>query len=99
MSASKAHTTFVAIQKRLHPDKPTRELQRLSDTRWACRHGAVNAICCTFDSLISTLKETAEGSDRTKAVEANGLLLQVKDLKFLISLIIFDRFNFYKKPV
>ena len=88
MSASKAHTTFVAIQKRLHPDKPTRELQRLSDTRWACRHGAVNAICCTFDSLISTLEEIAQDSGQTKAVEANGLVLQVKDFKFLISLII-----------
>jgi len=91
MSASKAHTTFVAIQKWLHPDKPTRELQKLSDTQWACRHGAVNAICCTFDLQISTLEEIAEGSDPTKAVEANGLLLQVKDFKFLISLIIFDR--------
>ena len=91
MATSKAHSLFVATQKRLHPDKPTRELQKLSDTRWACRHGAVNAICYTYDSLLSTLEDISEGPDRLKAVEAQGLLLQVKDFKFLISLIIFDR--------
>ena len=91
MATSKAQSLFVATQKRLHPDKPTRELQKLSDTHWACRHGTVNAICYTYDSLLSTLEEISEGSDRLKAVEAQGLLLQVKDFKFLISLIIFDR--------
>ena len=91
MATSKAHSVFVATQKRLYPDKPTHELQKLSDTCWACRHGAFNAICYTYDSLLSTLEEISEGSDRLKAVEAQGLLLQVKDFKFLISLIIFDR--------
>ena len=70
MAASKAHSMFVATQKRLHPDKPSYELQKLSDTRWACRHGAVSAICYTFDSLLSTLEEISDGPDRAKAVEA-----------------------------
>ena len=35
------------------------------------------------------LEEISEGSDRLKAVEAQGLLLQVKDFKFLISLYYF----------
>ena len=91
MVASKAHSMFIATQKELHPDKPTHELQRLSDTRWACRHDAVNAICYTYDSLLSTLEDISDGPDRAKAVEAQGLLLQIKDFKFLISLIIFDR--------
>ena len=63
MATSKAHSLFVATQKRLHPDKPTHELQKLSDTRWAYRHGAVNAICYTYDSLLSTLQEISEGSE------------------------------------
>ena len=28
-------------------------------TRWACRQGAVNAICCTYDSVLSTLDEVS----------------------------------------
>ena len=91
MATSKAHSLFVTTQKRLHSDKPKHELQKLSDTRWACRHVAVNAICYTYDSLLSTIEEISEGSDRLKAVEAQGLLLQVKYFKFLISLIIFDQ--------
>ena len=44
-----------------------------------------------FDSLLSTLEEISEGSDRLKAIEVQGLFLQVKEFKFLISLIIFDQ--------
>ena len=67
------------------------QLQKLLDTRWACRHGVVNAICCTYDSLLATLEEPSERVDRAKAVEATGLLLQIKSFKFLVSLIMFDR--------
>ena len=82
---------FVATQKKLHPDKPTHELHKLSDTHWVCRHDAVNAICYTYDWLLSTLEEISEGSDRVQAVEAQGLHLQVKNFKLLVLLIIFDR--------
>ena len=47
VSASKAHVVFIRRQKEFHPDKPTRELQRLSDTRWACRSSAVDTMCRT----------------------------------------------------
>ncbi len=90
ISTSKAHNVFVAKQKELHPEKQVHRLQRLSDTRWACRQGAVNAICCTYDSLLATLEDISEGVDRAKAVEATGLL-QIKSFKFLLLLIMFDR--------
>ena len=67
------------------------ELQKLSDTRWVCRYAAVNAICRTYDSLLPTIEEVAESSDPQKAVEARGLLHQVKAFQFVISLIMFDR--------
>ena len=54
-------------------------------------HGAVNTICYTYDSLLSTLEEISEGSDRLKAVEPQGQLLQVKEFKSLIPLIILTR--------
>ena len=54
-----------------------------------CRQGAVNAICCTCDSLLATLEDVSEWVDWAKAVEATGL--QIKSFKFLLSLIMFDR--------
>ena len=47
----------------------------------------------------ASLKGQREGSDRLKAVEAPGLLLQVKDFKFLISLLVFDRILTYTKSL
>lgn len=77
-------------QKYLLPDKQPRQLQKLSDTRWACRYSAINAFCYAFDALFITLEDIASGSDHSKAVEARGLLHQVKDFKFLLFLVIFD---------
>ena len=91
LSTSKAHVVFMQKQKDLHPDKQPRQLQKLSDTRWACLYSAINAICYTFDALLATLEDIASGSDHSKAVEARGLLHQVKHFKFLLCLIIFDR--------
>lgn len=58
ISTTKAHTIFVAKQKQLHPEKQVHQLQKLSDTRWACRQ---SAICSTYDNF-----------ERDK-VEATGL--------------------------
>lgn len=90
MSSSKAHV-FLQKQSELHPSKQVRRLQRLSDTRWACRYFAIDAVCCTFDSLLAALEAIIEWENREKAVEAKGILLQVKSLKFLVLLIIFSR--------
>ena len=54
MSAFKAHVVFTEKQQ-LHPDKQPLELQKLSDTRWACHYSTINAICCTYDSLTCML--------------------------------------------
>ena len=60
MTASKAHVVFTEKQKLLHPDKQPLALQKLSDTRWACRYSAINAVCYTFDSLLLSLEEISE---------------------------------------
>ena len=91
MSAFKAHTAFLRFQKELYPDKAVHQLQKLSDTRWACRQAAVHAICYTFDAVLATLEEICDGDDRDKAVEAKGFLLQIKCFKFVVSLVVFDR--------
>ena len=91
ISTTKAHCVFLQKQRYLHPDTQTRQLQRLSDTRWSCRYRAVSAVCHTFDALLLTLEDIADGSDSSKAIEARGLQHQVKQFKFLLSLIVFDR--------
>ena len=56
---------------------------RSKQSRWACRYSAVNAICRTYDSLLSTLEEIGDGPDRDKAVVATSLYLQVRS--FILS--------------
>ena len=87
LSTSKAHIIFMQKQKDLHPDKQPRQLQKLSETRCTCCYSAINAICYTYDALLVTLEDIASGSDHSKAVEAIGLLHQVKNFKFLLSLL------------
>ena len=56
----------------LHPSKQLRRLQGLSirsssrlqglsDTRWARRYFAIDAVCCMFDSLLAALEEGKQG--------------------------------------
>ena len=91
LTSTKAHVIFVRKQTELHPHKAKRELVRLSDTRWACRYIAVNTVCCTYDSILATLSEISDGEDAAKAVNAKGLLSQVRSFRFILILIIFDR--------
>ena len=91
LSSSKSHAIFIEQQTKLHPNKQTRQLQKLSDTRWACRQNAVNAVCYTYDAVLATLSEVSSTFDGVKVAEAKGLLLQVKSFWFILCLVLFDR--------
>ena len=92
MSASKPHVVFAEKQKLLHPDKQPLALQKLSDMRWACRYSAINAVSRTFVSLLLSLEEISETrSFNQSAIEAKGLLLQIRSFSFIICLVSFDR--------
>ena len=91
LSSSKCHALFVQIQKDLFPDKQVRQLQKLSDTRWACRQSAVNAVCYTYNAVLSTLTQLVSQKDGIRAAQARGLLSQIKSFHFLLSLVTFDR--------
>ena len=88
LSSSKCHAIYVSEQSGLYSGKSIRQLQRLSDTRWACRQSAINTICYTF--VAALIKITHDG-DGSRVAEARGLLLQVKSFKFILLLVIFDR--------
>ena len=76
---------FMQQQTAIYPGKQHRQLQKLSDTRWACRRSAINAICCTFGAVLNTLQEVINGNDGSKAVEAKG------SSHVILCLIIFDK--------
>ena len=99
MSSSKAHAIYLEKQTQLHPDHQTRQLQRLSETRWACRYLSLDVIASTFDSILATLESIAEGNDKPKAIEATGLLHQVQCFKFISCLIIFLRIMGFTKSL
>ena len=99
MSSTKAHAIFFEKQNQLHPDQQTRQLQRLSDTRWACRYLSLYVIASTFDSILATLDSIAEGNDKPKAFEATGLLHLIQSFKFISCLIIFLRIMGFTKSL
>ena len=68
LSTSICHTSCMAKQKELKPQKQQLRLQKLSDTRWACKHGAVNAICCIYDAVVATLSAVANDHYHTLAM-------------------------------
>lgn len=91
MSTSRVHPIYLQQQSELHPGKQVRQLQRLSDTRWACRYFAVDAVCSTFDSIIKTLEILVDGDNRSKATEATGIAVQIQSFKFVMLPVIFWR--------
>ena len=86
LSRSVTHAIFLRKQSELHPDKQYRQLQTI-------RHPLVlqvlsrDAVCSTFDAVLATLEEIANGEDRSRAVEATGIWTQVQTLRFLVSII------------
>ena len=64
--SAKVHAVHINQQSLLHPSKPVHQLQRLSDTRWACRYFAVEAVCSTNDVILATLQVTLVTLDAMK---------------------------------
>ncbi len=91
ISTSKAHEVYILKQSELHPGKQVRQMQCLSDTRWACRYAAVDTVCSTYDSILACLEDIVDGNDQSKAIKANGILLQIHSYKFLFLLVAFWR--------
>ncbi|XP_014669630.1 PREDICTED: zinc finger MYM-type protein 1-like [Priapulus caudatus] len=85
VSGSYVHSKWIEIQKEMYPGQPTRELKRLSDTRWACRVDACRVIRDRFPALIRLLEEIGNETHADRAVDARGLLGQI-NAEFLMKL-------------
>ena len=91
LSSGKLTAVFEKAQAELMPDRQPRRLKRLVETRWACRHEAIRTVKETIGPIIATLESIESGDNRDRAVEARGLLLQVKSFSFILGLVTFDK--------
>ncbi|XP_077053348.1 zinc finger MYM-type protein 1-like [Siphateles boraxobius] len=81
MSGSYIHHKWLEIQKEMYGGQP-RELQKLSDTRWACRYFACRNMMNRLPAVLCVLEDIAEERSGDRSVEARGLLAQI-DLPFI----------------
>lgn len=81
VSGSYVHQRWLEVQREMFQGAP-RELQRLIETRWACRYNACKTVRDRLPAIIRLLKEISEEQNGDRAVEARGLLAQI-DLKFV----------------
>ena len=88
-SSSKCHELFLSIQK-AKGGKEIR-LKKLSDTRWSCRYDSIVSVMATYPALLETLEDTADGTDRMKAIEATGILAGLKSYDFVVSLTVYKK--------
>ncbi|XP_062326326.1 zinc finger MYM-type protein 1-like [Osmerus eperlanus] len=84
-SGSYVHQKWLSIQKEMYPGTP-RELQRLSDTRWACRYMALHTIIDRLPAIKRVLQDIVQEHNSDRSVEARGLLAQI-DLQFIVCLV------------
>ncbi|XP_022529426.2 zinc finger MYM-type protein 1 isoform X1 [Astyanax mexicanus] len=86
-SGSYVHQKWLSVQKEMYEGAP-RELQRLSDTRWACRYMSLRNIIDRLPAIKRVLQEIAHEHHGDRSVEARGLLAQI-DLQFIVYLVTF----------
>lgn len=87
-SSSYVHSKWLAVQKDMYGN--TRELQQLSETRWACQFVAIRNIMDRLPALKQVLQELAQESRGERSSEARGFLAQI-DLEFVMHLVAFKK--------
>jgi hypothetical protein len=85
VSGSFVHARWMEIQRQMFPNEQPRELQRLSDTRWACRYAACKSVRDRFPALLHLLHELEADRNAKRAVEARSLLCAI-DFRFVLTL-------------
>ncbi|XP_055794358.1 uncharacterized protein LOC129865521 isoform X1 [Salvelinus fontinalis] len=88
VSGSYIHLKWLAVQKELYPQQQPRELQRLTDIRWACRYMACCKLRDRLPAVLRVLQDITLENSGDRSVEARGLLSQI-DLHFIGILVTF----------
>ncbi|XP_053286397.1 zinc finger MYM-type protein 1 isoform X2 [Pleuronectes platessa] len=90
MSGSYAHEKWLKVQQEMFKGEGPRELQRLSDTRWACRYVACRNVMDRLPAIVCVLEDISHEDNPDRAVEARGILHQI-DLNFIGCLVVFRK--------
>ena len=88
-SGSYVHPKLMSLQREKYGS--TKELQRLSTTRWTCQFPALRNIVDTLPALKQLLQEVAQERQGEKTVEARCLLAQI-DFEFVVHLVTLCKF-------
>lgn len=88
ISGSYVHMKWLSVQKELYPQQQPRELQALSDTRWACRYVACRNLMDRLPAVLRLLQDIGLERSGERSVEAKGLLSQI-DVQFIGLLVTF----------
>ena len=68
-----------------------RQLKWLAKMRWASGYDSIQAVLATFQPVLSSSEDNANGNDHNQPVTAKGLLLQTRSFQFVLCLIMFDK--------
>ena len=66
------------------------QLKKLSDTQLSCRYTSIKAVLTSLYASIATLDEIGD-QNHERAIEARGILFQVKSFPFLPFLVVLER--------
>lgn len=85
VSGSAVHARWIEIQREMHKGEKPRELQRLSETRWACRYAACRALYDRLPAVMQLLLEMKCCDNANRRIEARSLLAVI-DVYFIFVL-------------
>lgn len=85
-NSSKRHAAFMEIQKAMYPEDRPLELQKLSDTRWACRESALRTMRKVIPALKQFLEEIVQKHPPDASAGDASILLQSINFEFLVCL-------------
>ena len=80
----------VLIRRQVEQGLVVRELGRLSDTRWACRHRNISMLRERYDVILAVLDEVQKLNDAEIRTLSRGLLHELRSYHFVTNLTIFN---------
>lgn len=84
--STKRHAAFLKCQQSLYPGQRVVELQKLPDTRWACRERSLTALSKVLKALIKLLTDIIESDPPDTAAGDAKMYLKAIDFEFLVCL-------------
>lgn len=85
-NSSKRHTAFIEMQKTMYPDQRPLELQKLSDTRWACRETALRTLRKVLPAVMQFLEEMTQQDPPDPSTGDAVILLKSINFEFFLCL-------------